>query len=268
MGMGSAITRLLIILNDEDMLTTDYVIANQLIQHFSEIPTLSIADVSEYCNVSKSKMSKFIRKIGYEDYHTFKSEIVFHSRLQDNMNFSHILSNINQIGFEEYVEIIRQDLQQFKVDMDISKIDVLAGYLDTFKKVAAFGTLHSAIAALQLQFRLAYKDKFIITQMNETKQNEFILQADEDTLIIIFSDTGNYIGTQQLQEGNLPKKIFEKTKAKIVLITSNQKMAKSPLVDLCITYSYSTVIHTYSVLYSIITDLIAYRYDLLNAADK
>lgn len=260
--MGSAITRLLIILNDESPLSTDYVIALRLIENFSDITKLTIQGVADICNVSKSKISKFIRKIGYDDYLTFKAEISFNSNLQEKMNFNHLLRNINKKGIDTYLDTVVNDVEKMKNTLDLFHIDKLAGDLYSYKYIAAFGTLHSAVAALQLQFRLAYRNKFIITIMNDTKQKEFIESAKNDTLIIIFSDTGNYINVEQLQEGNFPKSVFNKTKAKVVLITSNRDMINNSNIDYSIFYDYTSNIHTYSVLYSLLTDLIAFRYDI------
>lgn len=259
--MGSAITRLLIILNDESSLSIDYIIALRMIEHYSEISKMTIQELANICNVSKSKISKFIKKIGYEDFITFKAEISFNSNLQSKMNFHHLLHNINQMGINQYLETVVDDIHNLQKTLDIEHIDRLAEDLYKYDHVAAFGTLHSSVAAVQLQFRLAYKNKFIITMMNETKQKEFIETATEDTLIVVFSDTGNYIEVEQLQEGNLPKKIFKSTKAKVVLITSNKEMLHNSYVDYAILYSYTSSIHTYSVIYSLLTDLIAYQYD-------
>ena len=50
--------------------------------------------------------------------------------------------------------------------------------------------MFSETAALDLQIKLSYKKKIIVTNLNDMKQEKFIEEAGEDTLLIIFSDPG------------------------------------------------------------------------------
>ena len=58
----------------------------------------------------------------------------------------------------------------------------------------------------------------------------------------------------------LINKNFANTKAKIVLITSNKKIAKNPNVDLSICYNHLSEVQTHSVIYPLINDFIVAEY--------
>ena len=77
--------------------------------------------------------------------------------------------------------------------------------------------------------KLAYNGKFLITNLDDVKQDTFIRRADEETLIIIYSNSGFYLKKYQLSEFQ-EEKDYSRTKAKIVLITGNEDEWKIILV--------------------------------------
>ena len=89
-------------------------------------------------------------------------------------------------------------------------IDELAKCLTTYNKVGAFGLLFSESAAIDFQYKLAYAGKFIITYQSDLKQIEFIEQADEETLLIIFSNSGGFYSDNNL-EMIYPTEMYLKT---------------------------------------------------------
>lgn len=259
--MGSLLNRLLAILNDSDLMSTNYHIAMTLLRNYDSLTVLSIGEVARLCNVSKSTISKFIRNIGYEDYADFRTaapfkENKFGFRLNYNQN---IAEYIETKGMNHYIDIIRKDIRLALDSIDQKKIAELAMNLVTFQQVAAFGLLFSEIGAIDLQFKLAYNGKFITTNMSDVKQEDFLNHTTEDMLIIIYSNSGSYMQRYQLSEFQEPKD-FSKIKGRIVLITANKKMENHPGVDLCISYGHSSPIQTHSYLYPLVNDMIVAQY--------
>ncbi|EHI99224.1 putative transcriptional regulator, RpiR family [Clostridium sp. DL-VIII] len=259
--MGILLNRLLIMLNDSDPKSTEYHIAFILIMNFYYLSDMSINEVAQLCSVSKSTISKFIRIIDFEDYASFKSAATFkENKYGFTLNYNqNIAEYIEENGMDSYLEIIHKDIDKCKETIDINKINELANDLIQYKKVASFGLLFSEIAAIDLQTKLAYNGKFIITNLNDVKQDEFIRDAKEDTLIIIFSNSGSYMKRYQMSEFQDTKN-FLKTKAKIVLVTSNKEMERFEKVDLCISFNHMTNVQTHSIMFQIINDYITNRY--------
>jgi DNA-binding MurR/RpiR family transcriptional regulator len=264
--MGILLNRLLIMLNDSDLDSIEYHIAYTLLMNFHSIYQLSIQQVADLCSVSKSKISKFIRDMHFEDYADFRAAAQVHNnKYVFNLNYNqNIVKYIEDRGMDAYIQNIHHDIEDCRLSLDMKKIEKLAEYLIQYKKAAAFGLLFSELAAVDLQTKLAYSGKFIITNMSDVKQDELINNAHDDLLIIIFSNSGNYMKQYQLSEFQDSKNIF-KSKAKIVLITSNKAMESDPRIDLCLTFNHLSKVQTHSFIYPLINDYITMKYRELSA---
>lgn len=263
--MGTLLNRLLIILNDGKESSTYYHIANILLCNYDAIQNMTIQEVADLCFVSKSTISKFTRHIGFDDF----IELKLAASYKSNKTSNYLNYNDNIIGFmeehtkEEYIDRIINDLELIKNNLNMEKIEELANDLINYDKVATFGLLYSESAAMDFQSKLAYNGKYIISHMSDIKQDEFIKKAQDDTLIIIFTNSGDYIKKYQMMHGNIDKNIFKQTKAKIVVITANKDMEDHPYVDLCIDFQHSSDVQTHAILYQVITDFITFKYKKL-----
>ena len=260
--MGILYNRLLIILNDEDPGSTYYHIALVMLRHLESLHEIPIHKLAELCDVSKSTISKFIRFIGYEDFADYRYAAVFEqNKYYNRFNYAtNVMEYIEDHSIDSYIFSVQQDIAVTYEYLDWSAIDRLVLDLVHYKKIAAFGLMFSETAALDFQIKLAYNKKFIVTNLNDQKQERFIRNADEDTLLIIFSDSGQFIDKYNTIADFLDKKIFNETKAKVVLITSNPDMAQDPRVAYCIFYKKTRSICNHRILYGILTDIIAYKY--------
>ena len=75
--MELLIIRLLTLLNSETADSTTFHIATVMLEHYQQIANLSIAEMASLANVSKSTLSKFSRKLGFDDYHDLKDNALF-----------------------------------------------------------------------------------------------------------------------------------------------------------------------------------------------
>ena len=87
-----------------------------------------------------------------------------------------------------------------------------------------------------------------------------IIQADKDTLLIVLSDSGQYLNRYETIDDFYHKDVFNTTKAKIVLITSDRKMAKDPRVAYSILFPRGKGVRTHRTTYPLLSDMIAWRY--------
>lgn len=260
--MGLLIIRLLTLINNEKIDSTFFHIASTLIENYAVIAHKSISEMAAICNVSKSTMSKFARKIGFDDYYDLKDHAPFiEDRYQNKLNYlTNIISTIETEGIDTYFEAVEKDIQAIKKALDMDIINEIALDLIKYRKVASFGLLFSESAALDLQYKLAYNGKFIYTFQDDKKQEEFIRNAKYDTLIIIFSNSGNFLRQQQLEQGNPQKNLFRHTKAKLIAITSDKAINQLDYVDQALIFPHSTSIQTHAFLYQVIMDIIVSRY--------
>lgn len=260
--MGVLIYRLLIVLNDREPDSTYYHIASTMLANYDGIGRLSIQELADLCGVSKSTISKFIRDLGFEDYIEFRYELPFASNKYGNsLNYnSNIMRFLDDHDPADYVAAAQADLAEVLRSVDPKVIDQLAHDLVDYERVAAFGLMFSETAALDLQTKLAYSKKFISTSLSDTKQNRFIASAGPDTLIIVFSTSGDYIRSYQLTPGHAARRDFLESKAKVVLITSNEAMKDDPRLAYCICFKNTTRLQNHRFVYGLICDLVVHRY--------
>ena len=258
--MGMLLNRLLIILIEEDMHSTRYHIALTMLEHYWDIQKMTIDEMAGLCAVAKSTVSKFCRSIGFGSYQELKNSVPrnsFNRQTYDKMNLSYMENH----GAGEYIDRLASDVAAQQALAEDPNVDRLAVDLTRYGKVAAFGLMYSETAAIDLQSKLAYDQKFIYTAMRDDKQHEFISSAGEDTLIIVFSYSGDYLRRQQLAQGAVRKNVFRESRARLVCITANPQVEKDDLADYCITMPNPSGLTTHSVLYPIVTDLIALKYE-------
>lgn len=152
------------------------------------------------------------------------------------------------------------DIRYLFFNTDSKKIDHLVTLIHDYEEVAAFGEGYSETAALNFQHKMSFYQKFIYTTTNDRKQVEYISHAKENTLLLIFSNSGRYISEYTHLTDAPSKKCFEETKAKVVLFTSNREMEKDPRVDLCIDWEYKDLVQNHPVLYQLLIERIAIAY--------
>lgn len=262
--------RLLSVLNEEDSSSTLYHIALVMLEMMNELSSLSINEIAERCSVSKSTISKFIRSIGYEEFSDFREASV----VEENKNhyafnfYTNVMGYIAEKGMDSYVLAVQRDIMETYQNMDWNSVDQLVKDLYHYPHAASFGLLFSETAAQDLQTKLAYNHKFIVTSDNDLRQSEFIEQAGKDTLLVLFSDSGSYLDNYRKIEDFTNKTALNRTRAKVVLITSNGKMKEDPRVSYIIQYRRMSELHTHRVLYGFVTDLIAYRYHVYAEKQK
>lgn len=234
----------------------------KMLQYYGDLDMISIEEMASLCAVSKSTISKFIRVLGYEDYRTFQKQaaINLNRKQRENYFVTDVMRYIDEHSTDAYVDAVLRDIRMTYELLDWEKLDRLAAEIYHYEKVAAFGCDFSETAALDLQTKLRDQRKFIVTNIDDQKQADYIRNADDKTLVIVFSDSGEYVQRPQNTDSVRAHWAFENFRGKIVMITSNPDAEKNPLVDYCLLYRHCREVHTHRILYAVLTDLLAYRY--------
>ena len=258
--------RLLNVLNDEPLGSIDHHVATVMLEHISELADLSIGELADRCTVSKSTLSKFVRKRGFEDYIDFKleakrqreKEIYIHGQKTTN-----ITDYLEQYGAGAYLKALADDARLLFDGTNASTIEELARDIHRHQKIAAFGEGYSETACLNLQIKMSYYQKFIYTTQNDITQTEYIEQADHDSLVLVISNSGRFIGSYAHREGEPEKSCFDRCRARVYLITSNPAMVHDRRVFRCIMLRYSHDVQNHPVLFQLLIEQIALCYQKL-----
>lgn len=260
--MGMLFHRLMIVLNEQEADATYYHIAVVMLQNFAALHQYSISELAAACMVSKSTISKFIRYIGYEDFADFREASVFQdNKYHNQFNYvTNVMDYIQNNSLDSYMLTVQQDIGETYRSLDWDAVDRLVRDLAHYQRVGAFGLMFSETAALDFQLKLAYNKKFIVTNLNDLKQDHFIEHAGEDVLIIVFSDSGDFLDKYRQIDDFTNKRAFSHTRAKVVVITSNPQVEHDPRVAYCVRYQKTRALCTHRIVYGVLTDIIAYKY--------
>lgn len=175
----------------ENISRTQKKLAAFLIDHWNEIPLVSIEDISKETGVSTASITRFTRKFGFKGFFDFKAKI------KEN-----IKNNIDPV---ERFRLIKEDLTGKKSVMKVAKQDVkninkllreikeetfssLVGLVENARRVFTFGVSISSIFAnlIRYIFNQVQKETHCLDEGNVTVE-EKILSVKKDDLIIFLS---------------------------------------------------------------------------------
>jgi len=153
---------------------TEQLIHKKLPLLIQESPNLKILDAAELCGVSSSKISKYIKKLGFENFKQFK------------LYFSGQELPVKQKHHSHEIDRIKNYLEKF----DLTVVERFINTIKSYPKIILFGLGPSYFC---LEY-FAYKLNFISEKKVYVTQDERSVElwADPNALIIIFSVTGAF----------------------------------------------------------------------------
>ena len=255
--------RLLNLRNNLGNNSTDLHIVEVMLENINEIDKLSIETMAELCDVSKSKISKFVKQIGFEDYKEFRDfarNEKRHSGYLGYENKTMMWRYIAKEGWEPYLEILKKDLECFTEQMYRGALRRLAKAMYEHREVAALGSVYSQNVAVDFMYRMAEEGKYIRTYTYDTVQEEYLRNMNENTLVIIFSNSGQYLYGDGMRLNGHFKTYLKKMKGELALITSNEAAAKDPMVRYPILYSFSSNVQSHMLIERLIMEMLILEY--------
>jgi DNA-binding MurR/RpiR family transcriptional regulator len=268
--MGILVNRLLVLLNGADSGSTYYHIALTILKNLRRLADMNINEVADMCAVSKSTISKFVRELGYNDYSDFRYAIGFEEkayRTQGNF-LADVIGYLQDHSVREYADVLAEALKENARMLDMESIRRLARDIMNYDNVIAVGLMFSETAAINLQSKLGRVGKYIQTNQNDRSQYEVVSHAGEDSLIIVFSESGTFLDRYEMINHDIGKSIFALTKAKVVMITANRQMEKDARISYIIKMSKPDSVHAHRIIYPLVTDVITNEYYNLTLAEQ
>ena len=153
-------------------------IHEQLMQFSESRETIRIHEAAELCQCSVSKISKFVKKLGFKNYKQYLDFLygreIEHCRQSDEL------------------KRIRAFIDAFAPAM----IDELLELIDTHKKVILFGYGPSMLCAQYFEYRFRNcSDKMVLAISDEVAIDNMV---DESTLLLILTETGRFHSFQDV----------------------------------------------------------------------
>lgn len=260
--MYIVVYRLTNLLNNSQYNSTNMHICRKLLEIVADLERMSIAQVADKCNVSKSTLSKFVKTLGFENYKDFRENAI---REKDESFYTgnvglEMEKYIEKYRMDNFLKLLAKDVEQFMQGIDMQQVRRLVKALYEAPRVAAFGMVYSETVAMDFVFQMAELRKTVETRIHDLQQEEYFKMADADTLIIIFSNTGQYIYRDGMKATNSTRSFVRKTKAKTALITSNRDALKEPYIDYPVLFSFTSVVQNQVFLERLMNNVIIDEY--------
>lgn len=179
------------ILNTTYTNDTYHAICKYIKDHIFDIANMSIDEIAEGCYVSKSMISKFTKKLGYETFKDFKYDCEVHVDLIKEMQ---PITNYNSTDLRgnviETMDYITNAFRNATNKIDYDALENLVEDIDKSSCVVAIGHGSSKNVCESLQFYFDYLEKpVMIADTDFTRE----VLVEENALILIISANGNIL---------------------------------------------------------------------------
>lgn len=226
------IKQLQIIVNTENEDVTYTTMARVVLENMQKrIEDITILQLAEMCYTSPSTISRFVKKLGYNNFNEFKMNCIARKSigveiLSDNVkNIEFDFKNDKEV-LNRLVDSINVSLKEFIDKLDLSEVDRLIDMIYEYEDVYFFGFHLSGYFMQHLQYNLLNLGKYVKFTSQETSQEKVANEASKNSLSIIFSVDGNFLRQKS--------KIFFSLKengGKIALVTQNPALKMAAQCD-------------------------------------
>ncbi len=166
-------------INMSNLNNLDVKIHNLLSKECKSNPKLTIIDAANLCHCSPSKISKFVKKAGFQNYKQYVDYLC--NRTAPTKVFSNEFERIHH----------------FLDTFDLSIIDEFIAKISNYKKIVLVGYGPSKHCALYFQFKLQLFCPQTILVIEDELSAPSLL--DRDSILIVFSTTGAYHSFRHFQ---------------------------------------------------------------------
>ena len=151
-----------------------------MVRHSKRMPTIRINQAAGFCNCSVSKISKFVKKIGFSGYRQYLDFIYG--------------KDISLTGSSDELNRVKTFIDTFDPDM----VGELLKLIDTHDKLILFGYGPSLICAQYFEYRFRNcSDKTTMAVSDEVVLNNMV---DDRTLLLIITETGRFRSFEAIYE--------------------------------------------------------------------
>ena len=171
-------------INNHNIEDINYNIASFIVNNIEKVPYYNITELSKLCFVSQATVSRFIKKLGYTNYNDFKEGcLIYIEQRKDNMDTNY--TDIN---------LLNKDLKVLYSKIDNIDISSIASIINSYDKIYVSGLNYCYLMAQYFQMECYPVGKIVkIIGYNEEIQN-----ICSDSLLLIFTTTGNYFNKNRI----------------------------------------------------------------------
>lgn len=171
-------------INNHNSKDINYNIASFIVNNIESAPYYNITELSKLCFVSQATVSRFIKKLGYIDYNAFKEEcLIYIEQVKNNID-----NNYTDIN------LLSQDLKLLYSKIDYIGIKNIASIINSYDKIYISGLNYCYLMAQYFQMECHPFGKIV----KVIEDNEEIQDIGSDSLLLIFTTSGNYFNRDRI----------------------------------------------------------------------
>lgn len=249
---------LIFIINHSRKYDKNYQIAWTLLHDVDKIE--GIYELADQCGVSPSAITRFCHEIGVDNFQLLKTNFSSTKKIYKRAFFMtrkdvDLYSDEPEKAFSEQIERSLKVFQRTRETFDYHKVDKILALLHRSRRVVLVGAMTSLFIAQQLQFKLMLLNCFVEAPTYLQAQKAAIAGLNKEDMVILFTSTGK-INEYQIE---LIEEMI-KSDAKIVVITQNDNVPFTDLVDQLLVIGSSECHAEGYYVFLALTDYMAKRY--------
>lgn len=166
-------------------------ISKYLLEYPNDVRILTASKVAKECFVANSYITKFVKELGYESFTAFKYEL-YEQRINGDLSFQ-----ADPDG-EQYLSKINTTISNNINFNQATKYEQLALQIANANKIILYGIGGSGIVCHDFYLKLFKLGLNVIYEQDEHLRQISLQQADEHSVVIIFSFSGMFIQNNDL----------------------------------------------------------------------
>ena len=142
---------------------SSYDIARALMNHYHEIPELTIHELADACYISSASLSRFIRMLGFDHYTEFRNAC--QKEIGIEVDYSKDVSKASIEDMRPIIELYTQNIKN-NIDftfqhMDFQQLERIANMMFQAKEMAFFGLEFATLLGQHFQVKMASMNKLV-----------------------------------------------------------------------------------------------------------
>lgn len=190
----SFVIYLLSIVNYGDIRHPHYTIAKIILNHYQQIPQMTVKDIAKYTHSSSASITRFVKSAGFESFKDLKAQIGETLSTQSFYGQQQSLAKKSDLQpiFQAYSERIKDNIDYTCERLDYDQIDRICAQMCQCREMAVFGYEYETILGLYFQHQMAKINKFVRIGLTQQKQEEIINTIQYGSVVFVLSLEGDY----------------------------------------------------------------------------
>lgn len=171
-----------------------YDIAKALLEHYDEIPDLTIHELADACYISSASLSRFIRTIGFDQYAEFRNACKKSIGIDVDYSYKVAKASVEDMQpiLERYTESIKENISFTYEHMDYKQLERITTLMFEAKELAFFGLEFATLIGQHFQIKMASMNKLVRLGMTYEEQVEVAMHLQQGAVAFVASLEGGY----------------------------------------------------------------------------